>query len=295
MILRCALAHISVISIQTRGMVHRVMTIAPIHSFLVLDPGQTRECGYLSLCQLYWTYAGVKCEKARNSKMKLAKTIFLLVTAMFIVACSSGSEGGSSSDPLTSSDAPTGGSDPAPDADPNPPADPPPADPPPAGSVPTVNLSTDNAVINSGGNVTLTWSSQNADDCTASGDWSGAKGTSGSETISAIDSIRTFTLNCAGTGGNALVMESVAVIGQLGISWQAPTENVDGSPVGQLDTYRIHYGISSGSYQDVVEVPANLANHTLDLVMGPYYIAMSVVDMQGDESAMSNEVLKQSL
>jgi hypothetical protein len=49
----------------------------------------------------------------------------------------------------------------------------------------------------------LTWSSQNATSCTASGAWSGQKQISGTETTSLITSVKTFTITCTGPGGTA--------------------------------------------------------------------------------------------
>jgi len=48
----------------------------------------------------------------------------------------------------------------------------------------------------------ITWSSTNATSCTASGDWSGSKGTSGSENYTFdVEGSYTFGLSCTGSGG----------------------------------------------------------------------------------------------
>ena len=51
--------------------------------------------------------------------------------------------------------------------------------------------------------VTLSWTSNNVNSCYASGDWSGSKAVSGTETISGILSQKTFTITCSGPGGTA--------------------------------------------------------------------------------------------
>jgi hypothetical protein len=56
---------------------------------------------------------------------------------------------------------------------------------------------------------TLTWSSANATACTASGDWSGAKAVSGSQSTGNFTSSKTYTLSCTGLGGT--VIKSVTV------------------------------------------------------------------------------------
>ncbi len=50
---------------------------------------------------------------------------------------------------------------------------------------------------------TLSWSSNNADYCYASGGWSGSKSTSGSETVYLTESARTYYINCSNSYGSA--------------------------------------------------------------------------------------------
>ena len=61
--------------------------------------------------------------------------------------------------------------------------------------------------------ISLSWQSNNATSCTASGDWSGNKSTSGSETIT-LTEIRshTFTLNCGDSNNNVNSTVSVDVL-----------------------------------------------------------------------------------
>ena len=77
--------------------------------------------------------------------------------------------------------------------------------------VPTVTLTSSASQVSSGGTVTLTWSSTNATACTATGGWSGALATSGTQTSSAITSSTTFTLGCTGDGGTTSQSVSVGV------------------------------------------------------------------------------------
>ena len=58
---------------------------------------------------------------------------------------------------------------------------------------------------------TLSWTSTNATSCTASGDWSGSKYTSGSESTGNLTSSRNYTITCAGSGGSASDSVSVSV------------------------------------------------------------------------------------
>ncbi len=158
---------------------------------------------------------------------------------------------------------------------------------------PSVQLTAADAAVTSGGSTQLAWSSSNATDCSATGGWSGTKATTGSETVGPIDASSSYGLTCTGAGGSAMAMISVAVNGSVSLSWQAPTQNVDGTALTDLAGFRIYYGQISGSYTDHVDVtsPTSTAQ-SLTLPSGTYYFAMTAVDGSGNESAYSNEVTK---
>ena len=61
-------------------------------------------------------------------------------------------------------------------------------------------------------NVVLSWTSENASSCQASGDWSGTKATSGSQTIQMSQvKTHTFTLTCKDSSGTKTGTDSVTV------------------------------------------------------------------------------------
>ncbi len=76
--------------------------------------------------------------------------------------------------------------------------------------LPTVSLSASPLSITSGQSSTLTWSSTNATSCTASGGWTGAKSTSGTQSVSPTINT-TYTLTCTGSGGSASQSVTVTV------------------------------------------------------------------------------------
>jgi hypothetical protein len=78
---------------------------------------------------------------------------------------------------------------------------------------PTVALTANPATITAGQSTTLTWSSTNATSCTASGGWSGARATSGTEQVGSISATTTFTLACTGAGGSGNQSATVTVTG----------------------------------------------------------------------------------
>ena len=158
---------------------------------------------------------------------------------------------------------------------------------------PTVALSAAELLVNSGGSTTLTWSSTNSDTCSASGGWTGDKTTNGNQVVGPLSVNTTYTLTCSGAGGNAVAMITVNVSGTLSLSWVAPTENVDGSALTDLSGYKIYYGDSTGNYSSSTDVnDANATSISFTLVSGSYFVAMTALDVDGNESAHSNEVLK---
>lgn len=85
-----------------------------------------------------------------------------------------------------------------------------PASPPVA---PTLTLSANPASIPGGESSLLSWNATNATSCTASGGWSGAKATSGSESTGTLTTSTTYTLTCMGPGGSVSDSASVSILG----------------------------------------------------------------------------------
>ena len=84
---------------------------------------------------------------------------------------------------------------------------------PPAVTAPTLNLTASPSIVRRGGTITLSWSSTDASSCSASGDWSGAKSITGSESI-VINSSVTFALTCSGDGGSVSNTLSYRALGR---------------------------------------------------------------------------------
>ncbi|MDD5606715.1 MAG: hypothetical protein PHN37_02525 [Candidatus Pacebacteria bacterium] len=75
-----------------------------------------------------------------------------------------------------------------------------------------VNNSNGPITVSYQSNVTLTWSSENATSCEASGDWSGTKAIAGSQTIQ-MNQVKTFnfTLTCQDSTGTKTDVDTVVV------------------------------------------------------------------------------------
>jgi hypothetical protein len=83
-----------------------------------------------------------------------------------------------------------------------------PLPPPPT---PSVTLSASPSSLPYEGSTTLSWGSANSSGCSASGDWSGSKETSGSHDIVALTANSNFILSCSGPGGDASDSVSITV------------------------------------------------------------------------------------
>ncbi len=103
------------------------------------------------------------------------------------------------------------------------------------------------------------------------------------------------------TGGCARTQIFLDDVGSGGaeftVSWQRPRTNDDGSPLHDLRTHRVYYGTASGVYANIVDLFADtpypgMLEYTLTgLQQGTtYYVAVSAVDADGHESALSSEV-----
>ena len=85
---------------------------------------------------------------------------------------------------------------------------------PPA--APSVSLSAAPSTVTPGGSTLLTWSSNNAATCSATGAWSGAKALSGSQAINSIVAASTYSLTCSGGGSSTTRSTTVNVTGAAG-------------------------------------------------------------------------------
>ncbi len=72
-----------------------------------------------------------------------------------------------------------------------------------AAPAPTVTLSASDLQVDPGGRTSLSWSSQNASSCLASGGWSGPRPLNGSELSPPLNVDTGFSLSCSGAGGSA--------------------------------------------------------------------------------------------
>jgi hypothetical protein len=155
-----------------------------------------------------------------------------------------------------------------------------------------VLLSADPENVTSGSTTTLSWSASSANSCSASGDWSGSRPLSGSEVVGPISADASYQLTCDGPSGNSVAMVTVRVADKT-LRWQAPSQNVDGTPLDDLAGYVIYWGTNSRNYTDsqTISSPAT-TQWVATMAPGEYYFALTAFDSENNESGYSNEILK---
>ncbi len=80
---------------------------------------------------------------------------------------------------------------------------------------PTLTLTANPGSIQQGQSSVLSWSSQNANQCTAFGGWSGSKALSGSETV-APGANTSYFMTCSNSSGQQVTAQAFVAVGQIG-------------------------------------------------------------------------------
>lgn len=83
-------------------------------------------------------------------------------------------------------------------------------------------------------------------------------------------------------------------VGSVTLSWLAPTENEDGTPLTDLDGYRIYWGTTPGSYPNSVTINnESVTTYVVDnLAPGTYEFVATSFNTSGVESAYSSSVTR---
>lgn len=83
-------------------------------------------------------------------------------------------------------------------------------------------------------------------------------------------------------------------LGSVTLSWTAPLENEDGSPLTDLDGYKLYWGTTSGDYPNSVTIDnESVTTYVVDnLVSGTYEFVATSFNTSGVESRYSNPATK---
>lgn len=121
-------------------------------------------------------------------------------------------------------------------------------------------------------------------------------GTPGPGTVGNYANIRVRVTDGIATA--RLPIFSIAVqqssLGSATLHWQPPTTRSDGSPLTNLDGYRIRYGTASGSYPNLIDITNEGLTSAVvsDLPPATYYFVISAYDTNGAESANAGPASK---
>ena len=90
------------------------------------------------------------------------------------------------------------------------------------------------------------------------------------------------------------VTVSQAALGNVTLSWVAPTQNADGSPLTDLAGYKIFHGTSSGNYDHEIHIDnPGMTTYVVDnLVPDTYFFAAKSFNASGVESDWSGEAVR---
>ena len=82
--------------------------------------------------------------------------------------------------------------------------------------------------------------------------------------------------------------------GSASLSWTTPTENENNEPLSDLAGYNIHCWARDGQSTNTIYIDdPEITSYVIDeLAPGSYYCAISAVNANGSESALSNTVAK---
>ncbi len=85
--------------------------------------------------------------------------------------------------------------------------------------------------------------------------------------------------------------------GSAMLTWNPPTQNTDGSPLGNLAGYRVYWGTSLNNYTNSATINnPGLSSYVVDqLTPATWFFALTAVNSAGVESAYSNIASKQVL
>jgi hypothetical protein len=78
--------------------------------------------------------------------------------------------------------------------------------------------------------------------------------------------------------------------GAVTLTWVAPTDNTNGTPLTDLAGYHIHYGTSQDNMTQVIDLAGSSTTEfeVSGLAPGTYYFAVSAYTTEGTESAESD-------
>jgi hypothetical protein len=152
---------------------------------------------------------------------------------------------------------------------------------------PQVSLRSQQGSIPASGSTVLEWNARGAHTCTASGGWSGAKPSSGSQRISGLKTDATYTLTCDGPEGTGIAMAEV-MLQRATLRWS------NSSTASNHTAFRVLWGKRADQPENQVTITnPKLRERVIDLPgSGTYYFILATLDGTNKEIGRSNTASK---
>jgi hypothetical protein len=117
-------------------------------------------------------------------------------------------------------------------------------------------------------------------------------GCNGVVTVAAPASTAAASASTAAAASSTVVASDQPSAGMVTISWTAPTQNTDGTPMTDLVGFYIYYGPAATELSTVVAVAgAGTTSHAIgDLSPGTWYFAVAAYNSEDIESRLSATV-----
>jgi hypothetical protein len=97
----------------------------------------------------------------------------------------------------------------------------------------------------------------------------------------------------SGSGSGSTPPQATPSGPNVALSWNVPTQTIDGQTLQNLTGYRIHYGTNQNAMVNSIEVPsAGSNNYTVGSLKAgtTYFFAVRAITADGDESEISNVI-----
>jgi hypothetical protein len=221
--------------------------------------------------------------ETESMKHPLQRATWILIAALAIAACN---EGGSSNRGVRAS-APAAGSR-------------------PADGTPTISMSSQSVLVgrelraqpvaSDPDGQQLTYTIENKPSWLSFASQSGEiLGTPGEADVGTYQDIRIIVSDGQNQASVTFSVTALATAsGRATLSWNAPTERTDGSPLTDLAGFRVYFGNSLDDLRYVIDVrDAGARSWVVDnLTSGTWYFAATALDTTGAESSRSNTTSK---
>jgi len=139
---------------------------------------------------------------------------------------------------------------------------------------PSVTMSSSSLSVFVGQPITLTWSSSNANNCTAGGAWSGTQQTSGNQNVTpAIAGALTYTLTCSGQSGSTYASVTVGAV--------TPSLTLSNTFSPNATTISTSEGAPYGDCNFWIQTAANCTNET-NFGYGPTKVMRIYICLSGE-------------